>query len=191
MASGVNEQQAKADICNAVADGKIAVLVFDGDETYLGGNVRVPRRLTPSDFDWIQSKPAKPWFIGPMPGQHYYWNGGDRPISLIELSTADVRAVLCETLGTTTNAITTQRPGSTKTSKVKSNLPSRKRHKTVQSQIERAVIALAKEHGGKFPPDVMSVYERDRLITEWLGGDDDPVTPSERTLREYFSQKGS
>ena len=90
-----NEQQAQIDICNALADRKIAVRVFDGDETYLGGNVRVPRRLTSSDFDWVLSKPIKPWFIGPMPGQHYYWNGGDRPISLIELSTADVRDVLC------------------------------------------------------------------------------------------------
>ena len=100
-----------------------------------------------------------------------------------------MRAVLCENSGTATDATTTQRPSGIINPKAKSNLPSRKRHKTVQSHIERAVIALAKEHGGKFPPDDMSVSERDRLITEWLGGDDDPVKPGERTLREYFSQK--
>lgn len=95
MAFGGNEQQAKADICNAVADHKIVIRVSDGEETYPGDNVRVPRRLTPIDFDWVQSRPVKPWFIGPMPGQHYYWTGSNRPISLIELSTAAVQEILC------------------------------------------------------------------------------------------------
>ena len=183
-----HEQQAKIDICNAVADRKIVVRVLDGDEMYPGDNVRVPRRLAPSDFDWVQSRPLKPWFIGPMPGQHYYWNGGDRPISLIELSTADVRAVLCGAASFATEVVIKQRPGSTKTSKAKNNLTSRKRHKRVKYHIERAVTALEKKHG-KFPPDDISVSMRDRLITEWLRGDDNPVRPSKRTLREYFSQK--
>jgi hypothetical protein len=55
----------------------------------------VPPRLNPDDFDWSGSRPLKQWFIGPMPGQHYFWNGSNVPISLIELSTADVREVLC------------------------------------------------------------------------------------------------
>jgi hypothetical protein len=55
----------------------------------------VPPHLRTTDLDWAQSRPLKEWFIGPQRGQHYYWNGGDRPISLIELSTADVRDVLC------------------------------------------------------------------------------------------------
>ena len=111
MASGVNEQQAKADICNAVADRKIVVRVVieksylpDGGRTFSGGNVGIPPHLNATDFDWAHSRPLKPWPFGPVGPQNYTWFGGwqDRPISLIELSTADVRAVLCETLGTAT-----------------------------------------------------------------------------------------
>jgi hypothetical protein len=101
-ASGSNGKQAKVDICNAVADREIAVRVtvdksnqLDGGMTFSGKNVGVPPHLNTTDFDWAQSRPLKEWFIGPQPGQHYYWNGGNRPISLIELSTADVREVLC------------------------------------------------------------------------------------------------
>jgi hypothetical protein len=66
----------------------------------------------------------------------------------------------------------------------------KKRTKPVQIQIKRAVEALAKEdkYGGKFPPDSMPVFERDDLITRWLEGDDKPVKPSKRTLRDYFSK---
>lgn len=101
-ASGSNGKQAKVDICNAVADREIAVQVtvdknnqIDGGKTFPGKNVGVPPHLNTTDFDWAQSRPLKEWFIGPQPGQHYNWNGGNRPISLIELSTADVREVLC------------------------------------------------------------------------------------------------
>ena len=105
-AFGGNEQQAKADICNAVADRKIAIRVvideshrLDGGKAFSGGNVGVPPRLDPADFDWARSRPFKPWSIGPMPGQHYNWLSGweDRPISLIELSTADVNNVVSAT----------------------------------------------------------------------------------------------
>jgi hypothetical protein len=64
------------------------------------------------------------------------------------------------------------------------------RTKPIQYQIGRAVEALSREHAGKFPPDGMPKQERDRLITEWLDGDDDPVKkPSKRTLRDYFSKR--
>jgi hypothetical protein len=98
-AFGGIEHQAKVDICNAVSDRKIAIRVviddshrLDGGKTYLGGNVGVPPRLNPADFNWARSRPLNPWSIGPMLGQHYSWPNGweDRPISLIELSTADV-----------------------------------------------------------------------------------------------------
>ena len=65
----------------------------------------------------------------------------------------------------------------------------RTRTKPVQYKIERAVEALSKEYGGKFPPDNMPIFERDRLITEWLAMDDAPVKPSKRTLRDYFSDR--
>jgi len=100
IAPGVAEDEAKTDVCRAMADGKIAVRVRvatsnhgTGGGVYSGGNVGVPPHLGPSDLDWVQSRPLKPWSIGPMPGQHYVWTDGwqDRPIDLIELSTADVK----------------------------------------------------------------------------------------------------
>jgi hypothetical protein len=64
-----------------------------------------------------------------------------------------------------------------------------KRTKPAQWHIQRAVDALTKEHGGEFPPPSMPVFERDRLIREWLAGDDDPVKPpSKRILRDYFNK---
>jgi hypothetical protein len=84
--------------------------------------------------------------------------------------------------GDTSEKESEQRPSSTATRS--------KRTKPVQYQIQKAVEALAKEYGGKFPPNDMSVFERDRLVTEWLAGGDDPVKkPSERTLRAYFNKQ--
>ena len=197
MTSGFNEQQAKIDICNAVADHKIEVrIVIDsrhhpyGGETFHGENVAVPLRLDPNDLDWMHSRPLKPWSIGPVGPQRYTWISGleECPISLIELSTADVQNVLCDAASTTTEAITMPRPDGSTSSKVPSNLPPRKRAKPVQYEIQKAVEALAKGYGGKFPPDDMPIKERDRIIVEWLRGDDDPVKPSKRTLRDYFSK---
>lgn len=114
IASGVTEDQAKMDICGAVADGKIAVRVtiaqsrYDrGGQVYSGGNVAVPAHLSPADLDWLNSRPLRPWAIGPMPGQHYTWIGGweKYPIDLVELSTADIMSILNITVARATNAI--------------------------------------------------------------------------------------
>jgi hypothetical protein len=89
----------KAAICNAISDKKIAVRVIvdpshdrHGGMTFAGGNIAVPFRLVPGDFDWANSRPLRQWEIGPRPIEHYTWIGGWRsePISLIELRTADV-----------------------------------------------------------------------------------------------------
>ena len=103
MATRVTEDEAKTDLCNAVRDGKIGVQVriaaSDGmrGQIFSNGNVRVPAHLSPSDFDWVQSRPLQPWPIGPKLVEHYFWSGGweNRSLDLIELSTADVTTVLC------------------------------------------------------------------------------------------------
>jgi hypothetical protein len=102
VATGVTEAEAKTDLCRAMADQKINVRVriaasgrFMAGRVFSGGNVGVPSHLDPRDLDWMQSSPLRPWKIGPMPGQHYSWDWEDRPIDLIELSTADVTAILC------------------------------------------------------------------------------------------------
>jgi hypothetical protein len=104
MATGVSEDEAKSDLCHAVADRKIDVRVRIaasdyrmGGRVFAGGNVGVPRHLRPDDLDWLQSRPFAQWPIGPRPGEHYSWIGGweKRPLDLIEVSTGDVMNVLC------------------------------------------------------------------------------------------------
>ena len=104
MATGATEDNAKLDICRAVADQKIDVRVriaaseYDlGGRSFSDGNVGVPLRLNPRDFDWVRSRPLSRWSIGPMLGEHYTWTSGwsEQSLDLIELSTRDVRRILC------------------------------------------------------------------------------------------------
>ena len=78
MATGATEDEAKIDLCRAMADRNINVRVRIAASDYgMRGqvfskrNVGVPPHLGPGDLDWVQSRPLKPWSIGPMPGQHY------------------------------------------------------------------------------------------------------------------------
>jgi hypothetical protein len=102
METGASEEEAKNDLCRAVADRKINLRVRIASSggsmrgrVFSGGNVGVPAHLGPGDLDWVRSRPLRPWSIGPMLGQHYSWDWEDRPIDLIELSTSDVKKVLC------------------------------------------------------------------------------------------------
>jgi hypothetical protein len=103
IATGVIEDEAKTDLCGAVADGKIPVrLKVDASARHIGGrvfsgeNISVPMHLTPGDFDWVQSRPRNPWQVGPNRWQHYtqvWWSWQPQPIELIELATADVQGI--------------------------------------------------------------------------------------------------
>jgi hypothetical protein len=101
MATGISEDEAKIDLCRAVADRKIdlRVRIAASDDAMRGrvfsdGNVGVPPHLAPRELDWVQSRPLNPWWIGPMRGQHYSWlSGENRPIDLIEISVADVGSI--------------------------------------------------------------------------------------------------
>jgi hypothetical protein len=64
-------------------------------ECFTGGNIKVPNHLAPEDFDWRKSRPRKPWLIGPREwksDERHAFSWAYRPISLIEVSTADVIA---------------------------------------------------------------------------------------------------
>jgi hypothetical protein len=99
MASSVEESEAKANLCHAIADGKISVRVTlaGGKGAFSGGNVAPPAHLEPDDLDWDNSRPNAPWSIGPMPGQHYAWLDGWKKerFDRVEVSTADVLETLC------------------------------------------------------------------------------------------------
>jgi hypothetical protein len=80
-------------------DGAIAVRVWiDRDRAFSGGNVIVPR-LDPIQLDWTRSRPLERWYIGPMTGQHYEWNGEKKQIYLLELATADLKIVCSQHAG--------------------------------------------------------------------------------------------
>ena len=105
MAIGMSEDEAKTDLCRAMADRKIDVRVTIAatGQVFWDGNVGVPPHLKPSDLNWVHSRPFAQWPIGPRPGEHYTWNWRDRPIDLIELSTSDVSRILCGGLGNDTD----------------------------------------------------------------------------------------
>ena len=104
VATGVAEDEAKKDISLALGDQKIRVQVRIADtEAGMRGETRsagivVPRDLAPDDFDWVHSRPLKPWLIGPASvAEHYFSVSGteSRRIALIKLFRADVTKVLC------------------------------------------------------------------------------------------------
>jgi hypothetical protein len=104
MATGVSEEEAKTDLCRAMADGKInfRVRIAENDDRFRGRvfarpNVEIPLQLSPDDLDWSRSRPLKPWAIGPVGPQRYVWMGGweKRPIDLVKVSTSDVSRILC------------------------------------------------------------------------------------------------
>ena len=99
--TGVSEEQAKIDLCHAIADQKInvRVRVAASHALFSGDNVGVPPYLTTDDLDWERSCPLPPkrWRIGPAGPQSYTWISGweYRSLDLIEVATADVIEVLC------------------------------------------------------------------------------------------------
>ena len=102
VAATADEREAKVDLCNALGDRKIKVRVrvseaepSQGGEIFGVGNVGVPPHLSPDDFDWGLSRPLKPWWVGPKPGQHYYWTGKELRLDFIELWRADVTTIFC------------------------------------------------------------------------------------------------
>jgi hypothetical protein len=103
MDSGVSEDQAKLDICLAVADRAVAVRVTVDDryedvlEKILEGDqVQVPRRLEPDQFEWADSRTRDRWDARPpTTGPHGRW----RWIALVELLVEDVTRVLLAPVG--------------------------------------------------------------------------------------------
>jgi hypothetical protein len=76
--TGLSEHEARIKLCCAIAERKIAVRVTIGGEygvpgrVFGGSNVFVPTQLSPNLFDWEQSRPIRPWSIGPGFGEHHW-----------------------------------------------------------------------------------------------------------------------
>src|SRR5262245_38829540 len=95
MEAGTGDEEAKTDLCRAVADRQIHVRASIRGKVFSNGNVGVPPHLRPEDLDWTQSRPLGSWWIGPKLGQHYFLDWEKRSLDLIELSTSDVMKILC------------------------------------------------------------------------------------------------
>jgi hypothetical protein len=106
MASGIAEITVQSDICGAMADGKIDVRVRTGEtedgltgwpmpggEIFQRDSVVVPTHLRPTDFDWVNSRPLKPWRVRPRSVPEQYdgtFHRGPWNIAFIELWREDV-----------------------------------------------------------------------------------------------------
>jgi hypothetical protein len=95
----VDEDKAKANLCSAIAENRIRIRVTPeySSGVYHRENVRVPPHLAAADLIWQDSRPIAPWWIGPVLGQHYNWDGENKRIKLVEVSIADVVDFLAST----------------------------------------------------------------------------------------------
>jgi hypothetical protein len=100
--AGVSEDDAKTQLCRAMAAGTVAVRFRPIDYSSKGiravlviPNLVVAAQLSPDDFDWIHSRPLKPSSIGPIPGLSGLWTDVQQEPVMLELWTRDVIEVLC------------------------------------------------------------------------------------------------
>ncbi|MGA7385670.1 MAG: 7-cyano-7-deazaguanine synthase [Methylocella sp.] len=126
MATRIKEADAKLDLCRAISDRKIDIRFrvereeggIDGEvvagTVRHGSEVDIPTDLKPSDFDWLRSRPLKPWRALSLPDLAQAPHTGGQYADLlrrtrigsgvgpalwhlewIEVLTADVSRVLC------------------------------------------------------------------------------------------------
>lgn len=96
VGGGMAEQQAKTELCAALADEEIDIRgVVDQGDPHIGGmilwdgEVKPPLHLRETDLNWQESMPRHPWWTRPM--RHYpSWDAKPRSLSFMELSTADI-----------------------------------------------------------------------------------------------------
>jgi hypothetical protein len=98
----ISTEEARADICSAIADRKINVRgklektvngLWHCSDVLMGKDFQIPERINPEEINWEQSRPVKPWVVRPdsirKPG---LWC-----LEWLEVSTSDITRVLCRT----------------------------------------------------------------------------------------------
>jgi hypothetical protein len=204
IATSLTEDEAKADICRAVADGKIHVRVkISAHDVDLAGSVlpsnwvHVPAYLAPAEFDWTSSRPHKPWLVGPPVGpQSYtapYLNVKPRQIDLIELLTTDVESIvgcLQFRFRYSAKADDDKNSAIVKPDRVtaRNSGPKKRRGRKplFGPSIRQAVFDLMKHHGdlSDDDPDWSVQADVERAVSEKLGENGAAVS----TVRKYVSK---
>ena len=101
LASGLDAERARQQICAAIADGSIEVRVtVDQTERDIPGKIRSgrgqvvpPTHILPDSLDWVRSKTGNSWNTGPNRLESYRilsWGWRPRSIALLELRTGSV-----------------------------------------------------------------------------------------------------
>jgi hypothetical protein len=99
MATGLTEDEAKSDLCQAISDRTIAIRLQPGKNTTTGmtthgtvlngDDVEIPARLSPNDIDWNNSRPLRPWAVR-RERLRGYWR-----IEWVEVLSSDVTRIVC------------------------------------------------------------------------------------------------
>src|SRR5262249_18610740 len=99
-ATGLSEDEAKADICQAMADRAVKIRIkpekhastpMRSTEVVDGEKFEIPAEIKPEDMDWERSCPRKPW-----PARRgSFAPAGFWDLEWIELCMSDVANVLC------------------------------------------------------------------------------------------------
>jgi len=102
MASAdISREQAEVALCRALADGVIKVRAKlqrhafrtqTSSEVLTANDFQIPDKLEPSDFDWDDSRPIKPWSISERSPRH----GGPWYLEKIKVSSKDVTEVFLQ-----------------------------------------------------------------------------------------------
>jgi hypothetical protein len=114
LATGLEPERAKGQICSAIDDRKIGIRVkVDETDHDIPGKIRTggkqvepPLPLDPKDLDWVLSRPKDAWDTGPSQVESYLagWEWHPRRITLLWLQTADVIDIFCSATGTGASA---------------------------------------------------------------------------------------
>lgn len=99
-ATGVSEQQAQADICQALSDGAIAFRArlkrrittgMTSNSVLEGAAFDLPSVISAKEIDWEQSRPLNPWLVK----RGEYEPAGYWFLDWVKLSASGVTRVLC------------------------------------------------------------------------------------------------
>src|SRR5262245_49979534 len=98
--AGCSREEAKTDICQAIADRTVNIQGKLGKHTtrpttskriHEGRDFEIPAKIKPADFDWERSRPLKSWVVR----REIFGFPGHWEVEWIELFRTDVMNVLC------------------------------------------------------------------------------------------------